>query len=70
MPDVPGTVVPADDTAGVTGGTTNLNFTINAIDSQDVERTLSGQTGNIIRMIRETANDAGETFLEGLDERY
>lgn len=70
MPDVPGTIIPADDTAGVTGGTTNLNFTINAIDSQDVERTLSGQTGNIIRMIRETANDAGETFLEGLDERY
>ena len=70
MPDTPGTIVPADDTAAAGGGSTNLNFTINAMDSQDVERTLSGQTGNIIRMIRETANDAGETFLEGLDERY
>ena len=70
MPDTPGTIVPADDTAAAGGGTTTLNFNIQAMDGSDVQRVLSGQTGNIIRMIREQANDAGESFLEELDERY
>ena len=71
MPDVPGNIVSAGDTESMGGGgSTNLNFTINTIDSQGVQDVLSGQTGNIIKMIRDQANDAGETFLEGLDERY
>ncbi len=70
MPEVPGNIVPAGETESVQGGTTNLNFSITALDASGVEEILSGQRGNIIRMIRETANDAGEGFLEGVDERY
>ena len=70
MPEVPGNIVPAGETETIQEGTTNLNFSITALDAAGVEEVLSGQRGNIIRMIRETANDAGETFLEGLNENY
>lgn len=70
MPEVPGNIVPAGETETIQGGTTNLNFSITAFDAAGVEEVLSGQRGNIIRMIRETANDAGEGFLEGVEERY
>lgn len=70
MPEVPGNIVPAGETESVQGGTTHLNFSITALDASGVEEILSGQRGNIIRMIRETANDAGEGFLEGVEERY
>ena len=67
MPDRPGTIVPADDTAAV-GGNTNVTFTINAIDASGVEDVLAQQQGNIIGMIRNAANSYGEDFLEDLDE--
>ena len=49
------------------GGSTNVNFSINAIDAAGVEDVLTNQRGNIIRMIREAANENGERFLETID---
>ena len=49
------------------GGTSNVNFTINAVDAAGVEDVLTNQRGNIIRMIREAANENGERFLEMVD---
>jgi hypothetical protein len=49
------------------GGSTNVNFSINAVDAAGVEDLLVNQRGNIIRMIREAANDTGERFLETVD---
>ena len=49
------------------GGSSNVNFTINAVDAAGVEDLLVNQRGNIIRMIREAANDTGERFLETVD---
>ena len=50
------------------GGTpTNVNFTINAVDAAGVEDVLMNQRGNIIRMIRDAANENGELFLEDID---
>ena len=67
MPDRPGTIVPADDTAGA-GGATNVTFSINAIDASGVEDVLAQQQGNIIGMLRQAANSYGEEFMEDLDE--
>ncbi len=67
MPDRPGTIVPADDTAGV-GGATNVTFSINAIDAAGVEDVLIQQQGNIIGMLRQAANSYGEDFMEDIDE--
>ena len=49
------------------GGTQNINFTIQAMDASGVEDVLRNQQGNIIRMIREAANENGERFLETVD---
>lgn len=49
------------------GGETNVNFTINAVDAAGVEDVLMNQRGNLIRMIREAANENGERFLETID---
>ena len=49
------------------GGTTNVNFTISAMDGQSVQNMLYDQQGNIIQMIRDAANDNGEAFLETVD---
>ena len=49
------------------GGTTNVNFSINTIDASGVEDVLMNQQGNIIRMIRQAANENGEDFLETID---
>ena len=46
------------------GGTTNVNFSINAVDAAGVEDLLVAQRGNIIGMIREAANEHGEEFME------
>lgn len=67
IPERPGTIVPADDAAAV-GGTTNVTFSINAIDASGIEEVLAQQQGNIIGMIRNAANSYGEDFLEDLDE--
>tara|TARA_Y100001937_G_scaffold100866_1_gene138231 strand:- start:2138 stop:6448 length:4311 start_codon:yes stop_codon:yes gene_type:complete len=54
-------VVPNDD---LNRGTSNVNFTINAVDAAGVEEVLMAQRGNIIGMIREAANEHGEEFME------
>jgi len=67
MPDRPGTIVPADDVAAG-GGSTNVNFSINAIDAAGVEDVLMEQQGNIIGMLRQAANSYGQDFMEDVDE--
>lgn len=67
VPDRPGNIVPADETAQPTAPV-NVNFSISAIDSTGVEDMLTAQRGNIIGMIRQAANAHGETFLETVDE--
>ena len=67
MPDRPGTIVPADDVAGA-GASSNVTFSINAIDASGVEDVLIQQQGNIIGMLRSAANSYGEDFMEDLDE--
>jgi hypothetical protein len=49
------------------GQSQNVNFNINAVDAAGVEDVLINQRGNIIRMIREAANENGERFLETID---
>jgi len=66
VPEVPGQIV-ANDEMEDTGVMPNVTFNINAIDASNMEETLVSQRGNIINMIREAANNQGETFLEGLD---
>lgn len=68
MPDRPGTIVPADDTAAMTGGGGVVNFNINTIDATGVESVLEEQQGNIIGMLRQAANSYGEEFMEDIDE--
>ena len=67
MPDRPGTIMPADDTAAMTGGS-NVTFNINAIDASGVEDVLTEQQGNIIGMLRQAANSYGQEFFEDVDE--
>ena len=69
MPDVPGTIIPADETEALTqNAPVNVNFTIQAIDTQNMQEALVVQRGNIIGMIREAANEHGEFFLENVDD--
>ena len=49
------------------GGTSNVNFTINAVDAAGVQQVLEEQRGNIIGMIREAAHAHGEEFIEAVD---
>ena len=64
MPDVPGEIIPSGQNSG---GTTNVNFSISAVDARGIEDLLMNQRGNIIGMIRESANAHGELFLEGIN---
>ena len=66
IPDRPGRVVPADDVARG-GAPVNVNFTIQAIDTQNMEQALLAQRGAMIGMIREAANAHGENFLESIN---
>lgn len=66
IPDRPGRVVPADDVARG-GAPVNVNFTIQAIDTQNMEQALMAQRGAMIGMIREAANAHGENFLESIN---
>ena len=65
MPETPGEIIPAGQQ---TGGTTNVNFSINAVDATGVQELLEVQKGNIIAMIRQAANEHGEDFLEMVRE--
>lgn len=67
VPDVPGNIVPAGD-ANNMQSPTNVNFSIQAVDATGVEDLLTAQRGNIIRMIRDAANQQGESFLESVSE--
>lgn len=67
VPEVPGNIVPSGEVQQG-GGQTNINFAISAIDAQGIEDMLDAQKGNIIRMIREAANQQGEFFLEAVEE--
>ncbi len=66
VPSVPGRVVSNDDMETATPS--NVNFTINAIDAAGVEEVLVEQRGNIIGMLRESANEYGTGFLEEVNE--
>ena len=57
-------VIPNDS---IGTGVSNVNFTINAVDAQGVQDVLQRQRGNIIGMIREAANEHGETFMESIN---
>lgn len=59
-PSAPIDVIPNDKI----GGTSNVNFTINAVDAAGVQEVLMAQRGNIIGMIREAAHEHGEEFME------
>lgn len=65
-PERPGRITPADDTANM-GSSTNVTFTINAIDSRGIEDVLNSQRGNLVGIIREAANAHGESFLENVN---
>lgn len=65
MPDVPGEIISSGQP---TAAPANVNFSIQAIDASGVEEMLSVQRGNIIKMIREAANQQGELFLESVSE--
>jgi len=68
MPDRPGTIVPADDTAAMANAAGNVTFNINTVDATGVEDLLIEQQGNIIGMLRNAANSYGEEFMEDVDE--
>ena len=63
-PSMPVDITPNDK---IGGGTTNVNFTIHAVDAAGLEQTIQSQRGNIIGMIREAANGYGINFLENVD---
>ena len=65
VPQVPGDIIPAGQNVG---GTSNVNFSIHAVDATGVQDLLLEQRGNIIGMIREAANEHGQYFLENIDE--
>jgi hypothetical protein len=68
-PEVISPAAPIDITPNYAmgGQSQNVNFNINAVDAAGVEDVLINQRGNIIRMIREAANENGERFLETID---
>ena len=68
MPERPGTIVPADDTADAMAAGGNVTFNISTIDATGVEEVLEEQQGNIIGMLRQAANSYGQEFMEDIDE--
>ena len=63
VPDMPGRVMPNQGTES-TKPASNVNINITAMDSQDVERALSDNSGSLVKAIRSVANDHGKPFLE------
>ena len=45
----------------------NITFNINTVDATGVEELLVNQRGNIIGMLRESANSYGQPFMEGVE---
>ena len=66
VPNSPGTIVPNPEIGGG-GAPINATFNINTIDASGVEEVLSGQRGNIIGMLRDSANSYGQGFFEEID---
>ena len=68
-PSIPGDITSADETADMEAATpTNVTFNINTIDASGIEEVLTVQRGNIIKMIRDAANEQGQLFLEAVEE--
>ncbi|MDA9581389.1 hypothetical protein N9R80_00195 [bacterium] len=67
VPETAGDIIPSGDTQKI-AAPSNVNFSINAVDATGVEDLLVKQRGNIIKMIREAANQQGEYFLETVSE--
>ena len=67
VPETQGEIMSAGDTAKMSSPT-NINFTVSAVDATGVEELLVAQRGNIIKMIRQAANQQGEYFLERVSE--
>ena len=65
MPNTDGEIIPSGQQ---TSGTTNVNFSISAVDATGVQELLEVQKGNIIGMIRQAAHEHGEPFLETVKE--
>lgn len=66
MPSTPGEIIPSGKEVGNTP--TNVNFNIQAVDASGIEELLTQQRGNIIKIIREAANQQGSMFLENVSE--
>jgi hypothetical protein len=66
-PDTPITVRPSNDNADQQRALPPVNINIQALDAKGVEEILYGQRGNIIGMLREAANNSGQTFLENVN---
>lgn len=64
-PETPISVTPADSVG--TSQPVNATFNIHAIDSQGVQDVLVAQKGNIIKMLRDTANASGKSFMEDVN---
>lgn len=64
-PETPINVTPANDVGEAK--TINASINIQALDASDVKKVLVDQRGNIIEMLREAANNSGQSFLEGVN---
>jgi hypothetical protein len=64
-PTTPMTVRPMETASS--SQTIAPTFNIHAIDSESVHGMLLGNRGNIIEMLREAANNSGQTFLEDVN---
>ena len=67
VPEVPGQIIPAGDTETMQSPV-NVNFSVSTVNAAGMEELLTEQQGNIIRMIRQAANEHGELFLENIDD--
>ena len=66
-PETPITVRPMNDNSDGQRALPPVNINIQALDAKGVEEILYGQRGNIIGMLREAANNSGQTFLESVN---
>ena len=64
-PETPINVTPANDV--MPSAPLNATFNIQALDASGVQDILVSQKGNIIKMLRDAANSAGQGFLEDVN---